>query len=105
MARNALLAAVVGLGVWIGLAGTGRAGDLEPPKALEADGQIIDVDIGHAAPFVADFDADGLDDLLVGQFGNGQLRIYRNVGRPKKPRYKRFEWLRVGGTLASVPSG
>ncbi len=114
MARQALLATIIGIGVWMGVsigfavsvpAETGRADELEAPKALKAGGEIIDVDIGHAAPFVTDFDADGLDDLLVGQFGNGQLRMYRNVGTPTKPRYERFEWFRVGGTLGAIPSG
>ena len=43
------------------------------PVRLEAAGKPIDTEIGHAAPFVCDFDGDGLKDLLVGQFGDGIL--------------------------------
>lgn len=54
--------------------------ELAPPVRLEAAGKVIDTDVGHAAPFVGDFDGDGVKDLLVGQFGDGVLWIYRNEG-------------------------
>ncbi|MCI0747754.1 MAG: hypothetical protein L0Y58_20295, partial [Verrucomicrobia subdivision 3 bacterium] len=50
------------------------ASELQPPFRVEAGGKPIDVEIGHAAPWVADFNGDGKFDLLVGQFGNGKLR-------------------------------
>src|SRR5947207_322117 len=40
----------------------------------------ITVDVGHSAPFLADLDGDGKAELLVGQFGEGKLRVYRNEG-------------------------
>lgn len=60
--------------------------ELMPPVRLEAAGKPIDTDIGHAAPFVCDFDGDGVQDLLVGQFGEGLLTIYRNEGTNSEPR-------------------
>ena len=44
-----------------------------PPVRLEAAGKPIDTDVGHAAPLVVDFDGDGKNDLLVGQFGEGKI--------------------------------
>lgn len=79
--------------------------ELEPPREILAGGEPIDCEEGYAAPFVHDFDGDGLDDLLVGQFGYGRVRVYRNVGSANEPRYDDFEWLRAGGTLARVPTG
>jgi hypothetical protein len=51
---------------------------LLPPIRVEAGGAPIDTEIGHAAPFVGDFDEDGVNDLLVGQFGGGVLWVCRN---------------------------
>ena len=76
----------------------------EPPVRIESSGNPIDVTVGHAAPYLHDFDGDGLKDLLVGEFGDvpfpndrlpssqqssdgessrfsqGRLRIYKNYG-------------------------
>jgi hypothetical protein len=79
--------------------------ELEPPVRVLSGGEPIDVDIGHAAPYWYDFDGDGLPDLLVGQFGEGKLRIYRNVGTLKEPRFDGFEWFMAGGDVARVPTG
>lgn len=75
------------------------------PVRLKADGKWIDTDIGHAAPFVSDIDGDGKRDLLVGQFGGGKLKIYRNVGTDERPRYRKATWFRAGRGDGTVPSG
>ncbi|MGE4632865.1 MAG: hypothetical protein AAEJ47_07500 [Planctomycetota bacterium] len=98
---------------------------LGAPVRLEANGVPIDVTIGHAAPYVIDFDGDGVRDLLVGEFGKGafpkkrlperlrekdmgfdegKLRIYRNIGTNAKPLFKDFEYLRAGREYASIPT-
>jgi len=81
------------------------ADELMPPFRVLADGAAIDVEIGHAAPLVMDFDGDGKPDLLVGQFGSGKLRIYRNVGTESEPRFDRFTWFKAGSSDGKVPSG
>ena len=78
---------------------------LAPPKRLESAGKPIDVEVGHAAPFICDFDGDGLLDLLVGQFGDGKLRIYRNEGTCSKPRYRKFSLFVAGVAEGRVPTG
>ena len=78
---------------------------LSRPFRVEADGKPIDVDIGHAAPLVADFDGDGHFDLLVGQFGDGKLRIYRNLGDNKNPKFGGFAYFKAGGSEGKVPAG
>lgn len=60
--------------------------ELAPPVRMEAAGKAIDTDVGHAAPFVGDYDGDGIPDLLVGQFGEGILWIYRNEGTREQPK-------------------
>lgn len=77
--------------------------DLADPIVIEADGEPIRVTTGHAAPFVVDLDGDGLKDLVVGQFGEGRARIYRNLGTAEEPRFADFTWLEAEGEPASVP--
>jgi hypothetical protein len=79
--------------------------ELAPPVRLLADGKPINVDIGHAAPFMADVLAEGKPQLLVGQFGDGKLRIYRNAGTAKEPRFAAFEWFKAGADVGKIPSG
>jgi hypothetical protein len=81
------------------------AADLAPPVQLRAGGQPINVDMGHAAPFVADLKGDGNRVLLVGQFGQGKLRLYSNIGTKSEPKFDQFEWFQAGGKVASVPAG
>ena len=77
----------------------------EKPYRIFADGEAIDTDVGHAAPLVADFDDDGVNDLLVGQFGNGILKIYRNTGSNSQPRYAAgVEFMDGSGGEGRVPT-
>jgi hypothetical protein len=100
---------------------------LLPPVRVLAGEHAIDVTTGHAAPYVLDFDGDGSKDLLVGEFGdgefpaselpaeladgwkrpgafaNGRLRVYRNHGTNRAPRFTDFEYLQAGGGVATVP--
>ena len=79
--------------------------ELAEPVRLEAAGKPIDTEIGHAAPFVYDFDGDGLKDLLVGQFGEGLLRIYRNEGTNSEPKLAAGVKFKEGKEDGRVPSG
>ena len=82
------------------------AGELLPPTQVCVDGRPLDVQrTGHSAPFVGDFDGDGIDDLLVGEFYEGRLRIFRNMGSNQKPRFKQHLWFQAGGRLGKVPTG
>lgn len=81
------------------------SGELEAPFLVKAAGQPIKLDTGHAAPIYTDFDGDGLPDLLVGQFAEGRLRIYRNVGTRQSPKFDNYSWFQAGGKIASVSYG
>jgi len=81
------------------------ARELMPPVRLQAAGKPIDTDVGHAAPFVADFDGDGVKDLLVGQFGEGILWVYRNEGTNAHPRYAAGVKFKDGAADGRVPTG
>ena len=80
------------------------AQSFETPFRVQAGGKPIDVDVGHAAPYVVDFDGDGVRDLLVGQFGGGKLRIYKNQGTDAQPRFGNYEYMKAGADLGTVPA-
>jgi hypothetical protein len=86
------------------IAGGVGAADLRAPVRIEASGRAIDVEHGHAAPLFADLDGDGLEDLLVGQFGGGKLRVYKNVGFRGAPRFDEFKWFTADGSEGTIPS-
>lgn len=77
----------------------------EAPVRLQAGGAFIDTEIGHAAPWVGDFDGDGIRDLLVGQFGGGKLLIFHNEGTTAAPRFGPGRLFQDGKPEGTVPAG
>ena len=90
------------LGVFV-LTGVTIAGAAEfaAPVRLSGGGQAVRVESpGYAAPCWADVDGDGKKDLLVGQFNNGKIRVYRNLGKNK---LAAGQWLQAEGQVAQIP--
>ena len=66
-----------------------RTSERKPIHVGPAPGQKMDFDVlqGARTTFsVADFDGDGLPDLVVGDT-YGKVRVYRNTGDGKKPKF------------------
>jgi hypothetical protein len=84
---------------------TGLDPELNPPVRIEAAGKPIDTEVGHAAPCVADFDGDGVPDLLVGQFGSGQCWIFHNQGTAAAPKLADGKLFEAGADNGRIPSG
>lgn len=78
---------------------------LSAPFLAQSDGKPIALNIGHSAPILTDFDNDGLKDLLVGEFGGGGIRFYKNVGTAETPRFGKHEMVRAGGKPIAVEAG
>ena len=76
-----------------------------PPVRIEAAGKPIDTDVGHAGPFVGDFDGDGINDLLVGQFGEGIHWIFKNEGTNAEPKLAAGTKFKDGNEDGRVPTG
>jgi hypothetical protein len=77
------------------------ASEFAAPVLLKANGVAIRVESpGYACPCWADMDGDGKKDLVVGQFRNGQMRVFKNLG---DGRFAAGEWLKADGKAAEVP--
>lgn len=81
------------------------APELDEPFRIMAGDEPISVDMGYAAPCYTDFDGDGIRDLLVGQFSEGKLRIYRNNGTDTQPEFSDFFYFQAAGADGTVPVG
>jgi hypothetical protein len=78
-----------------------NAADFQPPVRLMAGDAAARVESpGYAAPCLADLDADGTKELLVGQFRDGKIRVFKHLGAE---RLTPGEWLQAEGTVAHVP--
>ena len=77
--------------------------DLADPIRLEADGCPIDSGeyVAHSGPLLYDFDGDGLDDLLVGNF-KGHVQLFRNVGERRAPVYTADGLLEAEGEIVKI---
>ncbi len=96
MTLTLLSTLLVGGGVAFG----GPAG-FQPPVRLEAGRQPVRVESpGYAAPCWADIDGDGHKDLLVGQFTQGKIRVFKNRGGGN---LAEGVWLQAEGRVAEVP--
>ena len=78
---------------------------LQEGVLLEADGEVINIEVGHLVPVVTDWDDDGKKDLLVGQFSGGKIGLYLNTGTDSEPELKFSEYLKAAGEEISLPSG
>jgi hypothetical protein len=71
---------------------------LAPPVLLQADGAPISTGPynGHSGPLVADYDGDGKQDLLVGNY-KGFIQLYGNVGSKTEPKFESKGLLQAQG--------
>jgi hypothetical protein len=96
MKRFALCALVLG-----GSTALCSAADFQSPVRLKAGDAAVRVESpGYAAPCFADLDADGRKELLVGQFNQGKIRVFKHLDAEK---LAPGEWLQAGGEVAQVP--
>lgn len=83
-----------------GAVGCGAA-EFERPVMLTAGGAAVRVESpGWAAPCWADVDGDGKKDLVVGQFHQGKMRVFKSLGDGK---LAAGTWLQADGKDAEVP--
>lgn len=74
------------------------------PSFIQASG--VNIDVGYyGSPCIADWDGDGLKDLILGQFDYGKIRFYPNSGTNSAPVFTAFSFLQAGGADISLPYG
>jgi hypothetical protein len=77
------------------------AADFAPPVRLKVGDKPIRIESpGFAAPCWADLHGDGKMHLLVGQFRDGKIQIFRHLGQEQ---FAPGEWLKADGEIAQVP--
>ncbi|MSR63691.1 MAG: VCBS repeat-containing protein [Planctomycetes bacterium] len=72
----------------------------EPVRLRAGEAYVRVESPGWAAPCWHDVDGDGKKDLVVGQFHDGKMRVYRSLGEGKLAEGR---WLEAGGKVAQVP--
>lgn len=78
----------------------------DAPVAIEANGVPINVGTGgNASPFLIDWNGDGAQDLLLGQYLYGKVRFYPNIGTNFAPEFGDFEYLQADGSDISLTYG
>ena len=78
-----------------------QAVQFSAPVRLKASDEAVRVESpGWACPAWYDVDRDGKSDLVVGQFKDGKMKLYRNLGDGK---LAPGEWLKADGAVAKVP--
>jgi len=68
-------------------------------------GQIIHTDNNGVIPNVGDWNGDGLKDLLVGVYYNGNVYYYQNSGTNEEPVFTNRVMLNAGGNPIALTSG
>ncbi len=75
--------------------------DFEKPYQLKGGEAVIELESpGYAAPALYDLDGDGVKDLLVGQFMEGKVMVYKGKGEGKFAEGKPLE---AGGEVVKIP--
>lgn len=96
------LIAVTGL-LMVGVA-LGQAPRFSGPTRIESNG--VPIDLGnYTAPVMFDWNGDGKKDMVVGQFSQGQIAFFENVGEDSAPVFAGLDYLRADGEIIRLPSG
>jgi hypothetical protein len=97
MSKEPLLA--LALFSCIGLARTPRF--IGPFPVCDAG---VPIDVGECgSPFVFDWNRDGTEDLICGQFDSGKIRFYPNQGPDTAPEFCGYSYLQADSAEIILP--
>ena len=75
------------------------------PGVSVKDGGVTLMVSGHAAPETVDWNNDGKQDLLVGQFTSGKVVLYLNQGTSNNPVFSGGTYVQAGGVDITTAYG
>ena len=77
----------------------------ETPVRLKGGNEYVKVDQpGYACPTLADLNGDGKEELIVGQFSKGKMRMFENISTESdSPLFAEESWIMTGKKPAEVP--
>ena len=78
-----------------------HAVEFDAPVQIMAGDKALAVESpGYASPCFADIDQDGTKELLVGQFNDGKIKVYRQLGDHQ---FDQGEWLKYKDEVITIP--
>ncbi|MFH0991408.1 MAG: hypothetical protein V1799_15480 [bacterium] len=77
---------------------------LGKPEKILINGKPLELE-GTPAPLVYDFNRDGKNDLIVGEFPGDKARIYLNIGTKAEPKFETYAYLQADGEDAVIEGG
>ena len=77
-----------------------QAFEFHKPQLIMAGGSAVQAEWGYATPCLADLDGDGSKELLVGQFLDGKIQVFK---KDKEGNYGKGTWLKIQGEKVKVP--
>jgi hypothetical protein len=90
--------------VLIAAAASAAVPQFASPFIVQADGGNLVVEL-IADPCLADWNGDGLNDLIVGQFTGGKIRFYPNSGTNQNPVFTTYSFLQADGADITTTYG
>ena len=89
----------------LGQYATADVPDLQKGVKIQADGEDIDIEVGHLVPWTMDWNGDGRKDLILGQFNEGRIQLYLNHGTDAAPLLRDSGLVEAGGRPSRLDAG
>lgn len=74
------------------------------PYPVLCHGVPVQVD-RYGVPAMGDLTGDGRKDLIMGQFTDGMIRCYPNIGTDSNPVFDTFFFVQASGSVIKLPYG